>query len=152
MFDFFNSIGNYLDVAAKFLFGEDRAPGGTDSQDRGLLGSLGDSFLKTTEGTASARRQEEQIRMDVPTLSTRARASVRQTPQSNTFVGSRNDRLLSAMRRDVNSIRNPQFQTLLAQRTLQGGRRTVGLGTVQVPGATQAKAASVRTSPKDIEV
>lgn len=149
MFDFFNSIGSYIDTAAKFLFGEDKAPGGTESQDRGLLGSLSDSFLKTTEGTVSARRQEEQIRMDVPTLSTRARASVRQTPQNNTFVGSRNDRLLSAMRRDVNSIRNPQFQTLLAQRTIRGGRRTIGLGTTQVAGATQIKPASVR---KDIKV
>jgi hypothetical protein len=93
MFDFFNSIGKYVGIAADFLFGEDRALGGTESKDRGLAGTLADSFL-TTQGTASERRKEEEIRMKVPQLGTGARARVTGTPQQMTTHDGRGDKLL----------------------------------------------------------
>jgi hypothetical protein len=151
MFDFFNSIGKYVGIAADFLFGEDRALGGTESKDRGLAGTLADSFL-TTQGTASERRQEEQIRMKVPQLETGARARVTGTPQGQTFVGSRNQQLQSALRRlQSGAVRNPQYANIFPQRTLRQGRGTprTAVGSSSLKGVTPTPAASVR---KDIKV
>ena len=153
MFDFFNSIGKYVGIAAEFLFGEDRALGGTESKDRGLAGTLADSFL-TTQGTASERRKEEEIRMKVPQLGTGARARVAGVPQGRTFVqGNRNQQqLLNAIRRGVSGVpRNPQYANIFPQRTLRQGRgttRTV-VGSSSLKGVTPTPAASVR---KDIKV
>ena len=148
MFDFFNSIGPYVDMAADFLFGDDQKPGGEDSADRGALGFLADTFLDT-KGVASERRQEEAIRMDIPRLGTGARARVQGVAQGRPFVGSNNAALQAAIRRGfAGGGRNPQYTNLwrqyAAQRTTGSGRRTVGLESPKVAGATPIKAASVR--------
>ena len=148
MFDFFSSLGPYVDMAAKFLFGDDRSPGGKDSGDRGALGFLGDTFLDT-RGSASERRQEEAIRMDVPKLGTGARARIQGVAQGRPFVGSNNAALQSAIRRGLaGGSMNAQYANLWrqyqSQRTMGSNRRTVGLEAPRVSGATKAKAASVR--------
>ena len=56
MFDFFSSLGPYVDMAAKFLFGDDRSPGG-EGKNEGAAGFLARTFLDT-QGSASERRQE----------------------------------------------------------------------------------------------
>lgn len=157
MFDFFNSIGKYVGIAAEFLFGEDRSLGG-EGKDEGMLGFLGRTFTETqtTQGTASARRQEEAARMKVPSLTGTTpggRARVAGTPQGRTFVqGNRNQQqLLNAIRRGVSGVpRNPQYANIFPRATKRvGGARNIGLGTTQVKGATKVAAASVR---KDIKV
>ena len=156
MFDFFNSIGKYVGIAAEFLFGEDRSLGG-EGKDEGMLGFLGSPLTEpqTTQGTASARRQEETARMKVPSLTGTtpgARARVTGTPQGQTFVGSRNQQLQSALRRlQSGAVRNPQYANIFPQRTLRQGRgtpRTV-VGSPTLKGVTPTSAASVR---KDIKV
>jgi len=148
MFDFFNSMGPYVDMAAKFLFGDDQSPGGKDSADRGALGFLADTFLDT-KGSSSERRQEEAIRMKVPQLGTGARARVQGVAQGRPFVGSNNAALQAAMQRGFSGAgRNAQYTGLwrqyAAQRTIGSGRRTIGLESPKVAGATQTKAANVR--------
>ena len=147
-FDLFNSVGNYLNIAAEFLFGDDKSPGGKDSADRGALGFLADTFLDT-KGVASERRQEEAIRMKVPQLGTGARARVQGVAQSRPFVGSNNAALQAAIQRGFSGAgRNAQYTNLWKQyqtpRTIGSGRRTVGLESPKVAGATPIKAASVR--------
>mgnify|MGYP003139875074 FL=1 len=141
MFDFFNSIGPYVDMAAKFLFGDDQRPGGKDSADRGALGFLADTFLDT-KGSASERRQEEAIRMNVPQLGTGARARVQGVAQSRPFVGSSNERLLNAFRKDFASYRNPQFRTIMAQVNRRPGQRNIAVGSTNLPGVKPIAAAS----------
>ena len=156
MFDFFNSIGNYIGVAAEFLFGQDKSLGG-EGKDEGMLGFLGKTFTetKTTEGTASARRQEETARMKVPSLTGTTpggRARVAGTPQGRTFVqGNRNQQqLLNAIRKlGSGEVRNPQYANIYPGATKRVGAKNIGLGTTQVKGATKIAAASVR---KDIKV
>ena len=154
-FDLFNSVGNYLNIAADFLFGDDKSPGGKDSADRGALGFLADTFLET-KGVASERRKEEAIRMkeeairmDVPQLGTGAKARVQGVAQSRPFVGSNNAALQAAIQRGFSGAgRNAQYTNLWKQyqtpRTVGSGRRTVGLESPKVTGATPIKAASVR--------
>jgi len=147
-FELFSSIGNYVGIAAEFLFGDDKKPGGKDSADRGALGFLADTFLDT-KGSASERRQEEAIRMKVPQLGTGARARVQGVAQSRPFIGSNNAALQAAIQRGFSGAgRNAQYAGLwrqyAAQRTIGSGRRTVGLEAPRVSGATKAKAASVR--------
>lgn len=154
MFDFFNSIGKYAGIAAEFLFGEDRSLGG-EGKDEGMLGFLGRTFTETqtAQGTASARRQEETARMKVPSLTGTTpggRARVAGTPQGQTFVGSRNQQLQSALRRlESGAVRNPQYANIFPRATKRVGAKNIGLGTTQVKGATKVAAASVR---KDIKV
>ena len=147
-FELFSSIGNYVGIAAEFLFGDDKKPGGKDSADRGALGFLADTFLDT-KGSASERRQEEAIRMKVPQLGTGARARVQGVAQGRPFVGSNNAALQAAIQRGFSGAgRNAQYAGLwrqyAAQRTIGSGRRTVGLESPKVAGATKTKAASVR--------
>jgi len=147
-FELFSSIGNYVGIAAEFLFGDDKKPGGKDSADRGALGFLADTFLDT-KGSASERRQEEAIRMKVPQLGTGARARVQGVAQSRPFIGSNNAALQAAIQRGFSGAgRNAQYAGLwrqyAAQRTIGSGRRTVGLESPKVAGATKTKAASVR--------
>lgn len=150
MFDFFSSIGPYLDVATKFFLGDDKSFGGKDSADRGALGFLADTFLSTAKSSsASERRQEEAIRMDIPKLGVGARARVQGVPQGRPFVGSNNPALQAAIQRGLaGSGRNAQYTNLWRQyqpqRTIGSGRRTVDLESPKVAGATQTKPASVR--------
>ena len=109
-----------------------------------------------TKGVASERRKEEAIRMkeeairmDVPQLGTGAKARVQGVAQSRPFVGSNNAALQAAIQRGFSGAgRNAQYAGLwrqyAAQRTIGSGRRTVGLESPKVAGATKTKAAKVR--------
>jgi hypothetical protein len=149
-FELFNSIGNYVNIAADFLFGKkEYESGDVTGRGGGAIGFLADTFLETTKGSASERRQEEAIRMDIPQLGTGARARVQGVAQGRPFVGSNNAALQAAIRRGfAGGGRNPQYTNLwrqyAAQRTTGSGRRTVGLESPKVAGATPIKAASVR--------
>jgi hypothetical protein len=140
MFDFFSSLGPYVDMAAKFLFGDDRSPGG-EGKNEGAAGFLARTFLDT-QGSASERRQEEAIRMDIPKLGTGARARVQGVAQGRPFVGSSNERLLNAFRKDFASYKNPQFRTIMAQVNRRPGQRNIAVGSTNLPGVKPIAAAS----------
>ena len=157
MFDFFSSMGPYVGMAAEFFLGKDRSLGGEGAENRGLLGSGADSFLrsiKTTEGTVESRSAAEQRRItrDVPRLTGTTpggRARVEGVSQARLFAGSSIPQIQSAIRNGMSgNYRNAQLSNLYSryqvQRNLPINRRTVGLEAPKVAGATQTKAAKVR--------
>jgi len=156
-FNLFSSLPSWLGSAAEFFLGKDRSLGGEGAENRGLLGSGADSFLrsiKTTEGTVESRSAAEQrrITMDVPRLTGTApggRARVEGVSQARLFAGSSIPQIQSAIRNGMSgNSRNAQLSNLWAryqvQRNMPINRRTVGLEAPKVAGATQTKAATVR--------
>ena len=156
-FSLYDVLPGWVGNAAEFLLGDDRSIGGKGAENRGLLGSGADSFLrniKTTEGTAASRSAAEQrrITMDVPRLTGTApggRARVQGVAQERLFAGSSIPQIQSAIRNGMSgNYRNAQLSNLWSryqvQRNMPINRRTVGLEAPKVAGATQTKAAKVR--------
>ena len=156
-FSLYDVLPGWVGTAAEFFLGDDRSLGGKGAENRGLLGSGADSFLrniKTTEGTAASRSAAEQrrITMDVPRLTGTApggRARVQGVAQDRLFAGSTIPQIQSAIRNGMSgNSRNAQLSNLWSryqvQRNMPINRRTVGLEAPKVAGATQTKAATVR--------
>ena len=165
-FKLFDVLPGWVGTAAEFLLGEDRSLGGKGDENRGLLGSGADSFLrniKTTEGTAASRSAAEQrrITMDVPNLTGTVpggRARVQGVTQNRPFIGSSIPQVQSAIRRAMGGgLSQGQYSNLwrayASQRNLAQGRATPRtlLGSTSIKGVTPIAAASpVKRTNKEV--
>ena len=156
-FSLFDVLPGWVGTAAEFLLGEDRSLGGKGDENRGLLGSGADSFLrniKTTEGTAASRSAAEQrrITMDVPNLTGTVpggRARVQGVTQNRPFIGSSIPQVQSAIRRAMGGgLSQGQYSNLwrayASQRNLAVGRNVARatVGSTAIKGVTPIAAAS----------
>ncbi len=156
-FSLYDVLPGWVGTAAEFLLGDDRSIGGKGAENRGLLGSGADSFLrniKTTEGTAASRSAAEQrrITMDVPRLTGTApggRARVQGVAQDRLFAGSSIPAVQTAIRRAMSGgLSQGQYSNLwrmyASQRNLAQGRGTprTAVGSSALKGVTPTAAAS----------
>lgn len=156
-FSLFDVLPGWVGTAAEFFLGEDRSLGGKGDENRGLLGSGADSFLrniKTTEGTAASRSAAEQrrITMDVPNLTGTApggRARVQGVSQNRPFVGSSIPQVQSAISRAMGGkLAGGQYsnlwRTYAAPRNLAVGRNVARatVGSTAIKGVKPIAAAS----------
>ena len=156
-FTLFSSLPSWIGSAAEFFLGDDRSLGGKGAENRGMLGSASDSYLKnikTTKGTAEKRSvaERQRITMDVPRLTGTVpggRARVQGVSQERLFAGSSIPAVQTAIRRAMSGgLSQGQYSNLwrayASQRNLAQGRGTprTPVGSSALKGVTPTAAAS----------
>ncbi|MGB1651386.1 MAG: hypothetical protein ACPHEP_10180 [Acidimicrobiales bacterium] len=158
-----NSLGNFIDSASDFIFGEfvydDDSVNVASARSRqgGFLDKLvvggAKAFMKTTMAEEEDRVLQTPEHEGPRFIQSRYRPGQAQRTAPTQIVGMRNADLQTAIRRMMSrSSSNPDMARLvrdtMVRRNIQQGRKYIGIATPQLPKATKMAAADVRKETK----